>query len=96
MNFGMTSHLDGLAVSIKAMIVPSSSPTMIAKNDISKVNSKPFNKESIYSGVLNNSPILVKNSLIGKTHVFNYKTVNFGKAISVFYEHFGKDFIKGV
>ena len=95
MNLGTTSHLEGLAVSTRAMTVPSVKPTRMAKKEISRVSKKPCKSDSMYSGVLNNSMILVKKSLIGKPHVFNNEAVDFGNAFGIFFGHFGEDFIEG-
>lgn len=91
----MVSHLDGLAVSTKAMTVPRVKPTIMAKKEISRVSKKPCRSESMYSGVLNNSMILAKKSLIGKSHVFDNKAVDFGNAFWIFFGHFGENFVEG-
>ena len=69
-NFGTTIHLDGFATSTSAMMAPNAIPIKIAKYDICIVSKNPCSRESIYSGVLNNSAILLKKSLIAKPHIF--------------------------
>ena len=64
MNLGTTSHFEGLAVSIRAMMVPSKNPTIIAKKEISSVSKKPCKSESIYSGVVKSSVSLVMKSFM--------------------------------
>ena len=63
-NFGIANHFEGFAISINAIIVPRVIPIKIAKYDTCIVNKKPCNNDSIYFGVLNNSPILSKKLFI--------------------------------